>query len=305
MGLREDSLFLCLRIPKSGSSSLGRALVHALKDARHFYLPDTLELDGRLSRFQHLRFRRAQIRNLVANYRTPSLEHAFARIDAEVTPGDLLSGGHIDFPTVRCRLKQRVKIVTIFRDPYARCRSEYHYARQNQLKKRPLARLDSNVVPQIAARYDFDGYLDFLLDHREVYGDIACAYLGLSAGDDIASFFAENVFHAGVLEQSTQFADSLAEKLGRPIVFPHLNKSESEQHVALGARARRKIESLYARDFDVYEWQLAQHKNREPRIRVPPHKGDAGFVLRSSASNFVSGERGILIGNGLVRPNVY
>jgi len=261
MSHREDSLFLCLRIPKSGSSSLSRALGQALAGATIFYLPNTLELDGRLSRFQHLRFRRAQICNLVANYGTPSLEQAFTRIACEAAPGDLLSGGHIDFPTVRRRLGTRVKIITILRDPFARCRSEYHYARQNQLKKPTLSRFDSNVVPQIAARYDFEGYLDFLLDHRDVYGDIACAYLGISAHDDIASFFAQNVFHAGVLEHSRQFAQGLSEKLDRPIAFPHLNKSGGEQHVALSARVRRKIQNLCARDILVYEWQLAGTKS--------------------------------------------
>jgi hypothetical protein len=266
--LCQDSVALVVRVPKSGSQSLGLALGRAFNETATFYLPNTLELDGRLSRFQHFRFRRAQIRNLLAHYGSASLQNAFALIDSRAAPGDLLSGGHIDFPTVRRNLRKRVKIITILRDPYARCRSEYFYARQNYLKKSALARFDSNAVSQIAAKYAFDGYLDFLMEHRIIYGDIAASYLGVRAVDDFRSFFHENVFHAGVLEHSEQFSRSLSDKMGRLVDFPYLNRTGSGQHVTLSAAAKRKIEKLYERDLVLYEWQLAAIPAAE-RVSAP------------------------------------
>jgi hypothetical protein len=251
-------LFLCLRVPKTGSQSLEAALGMAFAGTRRFYVPNTLDLDGRLSPMQRLRFLRGQMRNLLAHYRTPSLNRAFRIIDSEAQPGELLCGGHVTFSAVCGSLSKPVKIVTILRNPYDRCRSEYHYARRNHLRKSPLARVDSSVIPRIAAKCDFQGYLDFLLEHREIYGDIGAQYLGIGASDPIGDFFERHVFHAGVLERSAQFARALGEKLGRRVEFPHLNASGSTGQVALDNRAKRAIERLYERDFAIYEYLLAE-----------------------------------------------
>jgi hypothetical protein len=266
---RPDFLLLCLRVPKSGSLSLGTALGSALVGRRNFYLPNTLDLDGRLSSFQHLRFRRSQIRNLISNYRTPSLGRVFRHIERQAFGGDLLSGGHIDFGSVRNYLTREVRIVTMLRNPYDRCRSEYFYARQKHLRKSPLERIDSSSIPRIAAKFDFESYVDFLLEHRRIYGDIAAAYLGIGESADIDSFFARHVFFAGVLERNEEFARGLGDRLGIRVQFPHLNGSGSARHVTLLAATRRKLDDLYARDFAIYEYLL--EKSREQvasRIRV-------------------------------------
>jgi len=249
-----EHLLLCLRIPKSGSSSLERALARTLAGRRRFYVPNTLELDGRLSRLQHLRFRRSQARNLMEHYGTRSLAHALRQVDRESAPGDLLIGGHADFRTLSHHLSMPLKIVTILRNPLDRCRSEYHYSRSNFFRKSPLTRIDSSVLPRMAAKADFDSYIDFLFDHREIYGNIATAYLGLQPWEEIGRFFQRHVFHAGVLEENAAFSRALGEKLGAEVQFPHLNISGSAEHVAIGTRARRKIELLYARDFEIYEF---------------------------------------------------
>jgi hypothetical protein len=252
----DEHLLLCLRIPKTGSQSLERALAQTWAGRKRFYVPNTLGLDGRLCRLQHLRFRRSQARNLMAHYRTRNLNRALRHIDHESAPGDLLIGGHADFRTLSNRLSIPVKIVTILRNPSDRCRSEYHYSRCNFLGKSRLARIDSSVLPRIAAKTDFDSYVDFLFEHREIYGNIAAAYLGLQPWDEIGRYFQRHVFHAGVLEQSALFSRILGDKLGAEVQFPHLNPSGSAQHVAIGTRTRRKIELLYARDFEIYEFVL-------------------------------------------------
>src|SRR5579872_755402 len=123
-----SSLLLCVRVPKSGSTSLGAALRFAFSSRGSFYVPNTLDLDGCLSRFQRVRFHRNRLRNLLAHYRSPWLARAFEQIEQKAVPGDLLCGGHIDFGTVRKHLSKDIKIVTILRNPYDRCRSEYFYA---------------------------------------------------------------------------------------------------------------------------------------------------------------------------------
>lgn len=72
-----DYLLLCVRIPKSGSTNLDAAVRLALPGRRSFYLPNTVDLDGRVSSFQRFRLHRGQMRNLLAHYRSPRLAGAF------------------------------------------------------------------------------------------------------------------------------------------------------------------------------------------------------------------------------------
>lgn len=251
-----DFICLCVRILKSGSYSLRELLIPAFADQNTFYLPDTLNLDGRISTFQKWRFRKARIKNLLSHYRTVRLSDALDIINARAANGDLIAGGHIDFPTARKNIGKKLKIITIFRNPFVRCASEYNYMRHNYNKRSVLTRFDSKLLPKIAGKYDFCGYLDFLLEHADVYGNIACTYVGWDGQERIIDFFTKNVFHSGILEESEKFTRGLSEKLDKKFFFPHENRTlKTEEEIQFRAEERRKIERLYNRDLELYEWQ--------------------------------------------------
>jgi len=261
-----DFICLCIRIPKSGSSSLNRALNAAFADRQTFFLPDTLNLDGRFSGFQDWRFQRARRRALVKHYSQPDLARVLETINAEARPGDLISGGHFDYRFARDALAAPARIVTLLRNPVDRCVSEYNYARAGFLRRGVFQRIDSKAQPKIAARYSLVGYLDYLLERREAYGDLASQLLGWDGAQPPGVWFAANVFHAGVLEESAIFAAGLAEKLDRPIDFPWANSTRARAAEGADAEARRRIEQLYAKDFELYEYQLAEA--RRPDLRL-------------------------------------
>jgi hypothetical protein len=267
-----DFVCLCIRIPKSGSSSLNHALSAAFADRRSFFLPDTLNLDGRYSAFQRWRFERARKGNLRLHYGDPRLDRALAVINAEARPGDLICGGHFDLAFARAAIAAPVKAVSLMRDPVARCVSEYNYARQNHLRHNLLRRLDAKTLPKIAARYSLAGYLDYLLERREAYGDIACRYLGWDGAEPVSVFLSRWVFHAGVLEDAAGFAFGLSEKLARPVALPWDNSTLTREAGGADAAARRRIEQLYARDFTLYEHLAARsaRAGRRPSQRAAP-----------------------------------
>ncbi len=51
--------------------------------------------------------------------------------------------------------------------------------RARAFRKSLFARVDAGIQPKAAARWSFLGYLDFLHDHRDIYGNVE---LPISAG---------------------------------------------------------------------------------------------------------------------------
>jgi hypothetical protein len=253
MSAEFQGLFLCVRVPKSGSASLMHGLEQAFARQQIFYLPNTLDLDGQVSQLQRLRFWRARFQNLFRHYRTLSMRAAFERITRGAAPGDLIMGGHIDFRTAQAAIGRPLKIITLLREPVARAQSEYDYLRRNYLGKPRLNRFDASILHKAAGRYDFDSFLDFLAAHQHVYGDIACRYVGWDGQEQLAGFFARYIFHGGVLERSDEFARDVAEKLGRPFSLPHENRDTTERSPVTGTQ-RAKLERIYARDILLHEW---------------------------------------------------
>lgn len=249
----ENSLFLCVRIPKSGSQSLVRGLTEAFAGRRIFYLPNTLDPDSRISPLQRLRFLRARFQNLSRYYGTVSMRSAWARIDRDARPGDLLMGGHIDFQTASANVHRSLMIIALLREPVARARSEYEYMRVGYGRKALINRFDASVLHKRAGRLDFDSYVDFLFAHRAVYGDIASQYLGWNREDRLEEFFRRHVFHCGLLERSTGFAEGLSKKLGRTFALPIENRSAGER-AEITSRQRTLLEQIYARDMELYDW---------------------------------------------------
>lgn len=254
----KDSLFLCIRVPKSGSQSLMRGLAASFARQRVFYVPNTLDPDSRVSRMQRLRFLRARFQNLSRHYGTVSMRALWARIDRDALAGDLLMGGHVDFRTVSANIPRPLKIITLLREPIARARSEYDYMRRGYARKPLLSRFDASILHKRAGRLDFDSFLDFLFAHRAIYGDIASQYLGWTGTDNLAGFFANHVFHCGVLERSEDFARLLSLKLCRPFALPVENRAASERP-EITARQRSLLEQIYARDIAMYHWVNANY----------------------------------------------
>ncbi|MEE8439625.1 MAG: sulfotransferase family 2 domain-containing protein [Micropepsaceae bacterium] len=252
-----DFLCVCIRVPKCGSTSLANMLNVAFAARRTFYMPHTLNLDAAISRFQEARFARTRSRNLLKRYHTFSLKKAFEIIASRASDGDLINGGHIDFPSVRKSIRRKSKIITLLREPAARCRSEYEYCRNSYLRSSHLRRIDTSARCKAAGKYSFDGFLDFLLDWREGYGDVAASYMGWDGDQDLGAFHEENVFHSGTLEQSQKFENGLSEKMNMRIRMPHDNTGVSEERFTITRAQQEKIEHIYPRDFQLYEWQLA------------------------------------------------
>ena len=242
-----------MRIPKSGSSSLSRLLTAAFDGRRIFLLPHTLDFDGRISGFQKLRFWRTRLRNFKKLYGTFDSDRAFKLINTHSRAGDLIDGGHVDFNSVHERLERPIKVISILRNPYERARSEYNYARHAFRKRNLFSKVDAGLLPKIAARNSFLGFLDFLYDHKEVYGNVAASYLGWTGEEPLNGFESRTIFHCGVLEKAGQFSEGLSLKLGKRVELPHIHSTPEAQVKSINTKERARIEAIYPHDFELYE----------------------------------------------------
>jgi hypothetical protein len=265
-----SALIVVIRTPKSASTSLATIVEQAFSDARSFILPNTLDIEGGISALQHLRHIRHAARINYRSHRLLRLSKVFARINAEAAAGDLVTGGHIDFATCRRHLARSVKFVTLIRDPVARSVSEYTYARAGFQRKSYLEKIDASLVAKAAGRLSFEGYLDFLTDHRAAFADIACRYVGLSFDDDIAAHFTAHAYHFGTVDNLAAFTNGLARKTDKAVPVRHLNPTDAPARLRITASEHRKLERLYARDFELYEWVRAHEPQaRQQRRPVP------------------------------------
>jgi hypothetical protein len=248
----DDALIHCVRVPKSGSKSLLLMLGEAFAGRRVFYLPDTLRPETALSRWQQFRLWRSQRQNLMQKLGTVSLSAAFAKIEAEGRPGDLIAGGHSDQAFVRSRLRRPVRFVTLLRDPVERAVSDYHYARAGYLKKKPWQRFDAHLLARVAGTRDFSGFLDFQLEHEAVFANPAATFLGWR-DEPLDAFVADNLWDWATLETAEKLAARIAQRLDRPALFGRHNQSEAAGRAQVATEDRRKIERLCARDYDLFE----------------------------------------------------
>jgi len=265
-----NALIVVIRTPKSASSSLAAIVGQAFPAARAFVLPNTLDIEGSISTLQQLRHIRHAARINYRWHRLLRLEQVFERINIQANPGDILTGGHIDFDTCRTKLARAARFITVVRNPVDRSLSEYAYARAGHRRKRGLAKWDASLVAKAAGRYSFEGYLDFLTDHRAAFADVACRYVGLRAGQDIAAHFAAHAYHFGTVDNLPAFANGLAEKTGQKVEVRHLNSTEAPTPIKLTQAEHRKVERLYAGDFALYDWCRAQEVQTPPRRPARP-----------------------------------
>lgn len=247
----DQAILACIRVPKSGSKSLSRIVVEAFPDRATFYLPDTLRREALISRWQAFRAWRSQAQNLVRRWGVLSLDAALAKIDAAARPGDLLIGGHFDQPSVQAGLSRPVRSIVLLREPAERARSDYNYARQGFLKKKPWQRFDAHLAARAAGRYGFEGFLDYQLEHPEVFGDLACAYVGWRAGTPLETVL-PSIYCWGVLEEADAFARRMSDLAGRPLTFGVSNATRRVEQLDISAAERSRIERLYARDLELH-----------------------------------------------------
>lgn len=246
-----------MRIPKSGSTSLGKTVVAAFPKARLHALPDAEMSEHGLTALDRIRRRRTLARNLARRNGCTTYAAAIRKIEAEAQEGDLVSGGHLTRAAFDM-FEGHVRSIVMLRDPGQRFLSEYNYSRKGYLKKPALLRFDASPKARLAGRHDLEGFAAAMEERRDVFGDIAARFLGIRSAEEIAPRFAADVYQFGVLEDMDGFRRALGERAGVDIPAMHHNATGDRRDKEIPAAVMRRLERLYALDFEIYAWAREQ-----------------------------------------------
>ena len=244
-------LYTVIRIPKSGSRSLGVMVEKSLPSSRHFKIPQLwVDTPEHLHPAEKFRARRRMIQGLL-KYRALNLEMVWKHVSTMAHDGDIISG-HMPYG-VQQLPGWHLHYITLLRDPIDRVVSEYHYSRQGYLSRPRWRRLYHKGHAEVTGTQPFSDYVRYLCAHRPRFSNPTLKYV--TGGDscrDPLSFLKEHYFHFGILERMDLFTRQLAEKLESPVCQVWENKSEAVHKYVPTEGERELLHSLLEKDIDFY-----------------------------------------------------
>lgn len=245
-------LFVVVRVPKSGSTSLNLMVRKAMPDVRIFYLPKLLDPDAELTRMEQARAAKSRIRRYWRIAGALTEKGVWRRIASLARDGDVVSG---HFPFGRPDLPGfDLSYVTLVRNPLDRLVSEYNYTRAGMEDRSGLRKLYQSRRTRAALRWSFGDYLRFLDEHKELYANLATRYVtGRDRCADPIAFLDASYFHYGALERLDLFAIGLSARIGRPVATEHERITRAKAPVALAAADRAIFERLFEGDILMHQ----------------------------------------------------
>ena len=244
-------LYTVIRIPKSGSRSLGIMVEKSLPSSNHFKIPQlTVDTPEHLHPAEKFRARRRIIQGLL-KYRALNTEMLWRNISQKAHDGDILSG-HMPYGIAQLP-GWHLHYITLLRDPIDRVISEYYYSRKGYLSRPRWRRMYHKGSAEVTGTQSFSDYVRYLCDHRPRFSNPTLKYVtGGDTCEDPLSFLKEHFFHFGILERMDLFASQLAEKLDSPVCQVWENKSEVVDKYMPTEEDLELLHSLLDRDIDFY-----------------------------------------------------
>lgn len=246
------NIVACIRIPKSGSTSLSK-MVQSLNGVRRYYFGTTWKPDQSGSHFQYYRHLRSKLKQNINKYKRITSKSVEAYIRDAITDGDILVGGHFDFTHIKQNVSARAKLITLVRNPIDRCISEYYYSRNGYLKKPIHLRWDSGALYKAAGTRDFESYLSFIYENKHYFGNVASKMLGINDIDNFESFSSENVLCWATLDDITAFEKHMSDIYQQKISVGTYNQTKERENISLSQSAKTLIEKINDLDMALYE----------------------------------------------------
>ena len=243
------NIYVLIRIPKCGSTSLENMVKHALPGNNLYPLSTLVEADG-LSIIERIRLERNML-SVRRRYGAFSEKAMWRNISNESHDGDIVSA-HMPYGAIKldgCNYRY----ITLLRDPVERVVSAYYYSRHSYQKLPFHRRLYRTGSDKAAGNKSFSGFLEYLSANKNLYSNPMVRYItGDGFHEDPFGFLQENYFHFGVLEEINLFAQQLGDKLGCEIPAERSNVTKEKSTPEFSAKEMELINDLYEGDIQLY-----------------------------------------------------
>ena len=249
---KKKTLYILVRIPKSGSQSLRTIVRESLPQSTYFRIP-CLDLHERVDQSLAANFRRKRrlIKGILFSYGVLNEKALWEKINNNAQDGDIISG-HFSYGRPHVPSSE-TRYITLLRDPIERMISAYNYTREGYPKHSHLRRFYLEQRTKIAGTGSFSDYLEYLHLHKERYSNPATGLItGSRSHPDAFSFLKENYFHFGILERMDLFSDRLSEKLNTPSCEAWTNKTKTKTEILLSEHDSEILDALLGKDIELY-----------------------------------------------------
>lgn len=246
-----NSVYVLIRIPKCGSTTLQTAIQQALPGAKRHPVVGHIYGIENASRLERIRAVRKVYRRRWKQHRALTLDRTWDKIARTVRPDDIVAGhfsiGEIQLPGIRS------KLITILRHPVYRLLSEYNYGRAGYQRRPALRRLLHRGRLAAAGEHSFEDYIHFLRDANIERSRFLQHYvLGDSRPDDPAEFMAKNYFLYGTLENFESFVERFNDLTGLNASPVTMNVTQTKARPTLNRREISLAEDFCESDLNFY-----------------------------------------------------
>lgn len=218
------SVYVLIRVPKCGSSSLRKMFSKALPNSSSYYISNAnheLLNESNPSIIEGLRVKKNHFKSLWKRHRVLSSKSLWKKTNQNLKDDDIIHG-HLTFDSLKLKNTEG-KIISIIRNPYDRLLSDYNYSRNSYFKKNYLSKNIRNKL-YFAGNYSFEGYISYLQEQKPISGRIISRFIiGKGKINNPIEFIKQNYFSIGLLEKMDLFIDDFYMKTG--LILPKRNEN--------------------------------------------------------------------------------
>lgn len=250
-----DHIYVVIRVPKCGSTSLARMFLDSFPNSNYFSIYSSnyeLMKENRhhIPLIEKLRILKNTHKRNWRNYKSLSFESVWEKTNQSIKDGDIIHG-HLTIDSIELENTNK-RLVTLIRDPYERMLSDYNYSKNSyRSKKSPIKRYNKRLY--VSANYSLEGYISYLKETQPVFGRYMSRFvIGKESVSNNLEFMNRNYFSYGLLERMDLFIEDFYKKTNVRLMQRNANITKNKKKFELSQSEKLAISKFCEEDIDLY-----------------------------------------------------